>query len=411
VARQVLLHERAHLAPGLADLHRLLGRGAAEVSAEGPWVELSDGRSVLDFGSYAVTLLGHRHPRVVQAVRDALDLLPTSTRLLPNAATTGLASRLAEVAGGGTRSRVVLGLNGSDVVEASLKLAMAATGIPRLIAVQGAFHGKTLGALAVTDDDVHRRPFLPLFPHVRFVEPEPGAVADALREEPAAAVIFEPIQGEGGGRAIPADVLRAWSDDIHRQGGFVIVDEIQVGLRRCGPLSLTQELEIPADAVLLGKPLGGGVMPLSAAVCSDELYRPLLDDPFFHTATFGGHPLSCAAGVAALECLDDLGPAVDALAPVLDEGLRSLALRHPGVVTTTRAFGVFGVVDATTVEAAHLLLAEAARRGVLLAPCLGAPTTLRVLPPAIADPTDVVGGLGILDEACIAVGRRLGMSA
>lgn len=406
--RHVLRNEQSHFSPGLHALHRLLGRGAVEWRAEGATVELSDGRTILDFGSYAVTLLGHRPERVVAAVREALERLPTSTRLLPNPDAAELASRLASTVGENMRPRVVLGLNGSDVVEASLKLAMAATRVPRLIAVRGGFHGKTFGSMAVTDDVERRRPFRSLVEHVRFVEPAETAVDDALRDSPAAAVIVEPIQGEGGGRSIPPEVLHRWCDDVHRHGGFFIADEIQVGLRRCGPMAISQDLGVAADAVLLGKALGGGVMPLSAALCSEELYRPLLDDPFFHTSTFGGHPLSCAAGLAALTCIEESTPAVARLAPLLRDGLQHLGSDHPGVVTETRSFGLFGVIEASTADAARLMLVESARRGLLLAPCLSAGDTLRMLPPAVASPAEIEQGFALLDEACAAVRKRVG---
>jgi putrescine aminotransferase len=208
---------------------------------------------------------------------------------------------------------------------------------------------------------------------------------------------------------LPPDLLRRWCDDAHRHGAFVIADEIQVGLRRCGPLTLSGHHHLPVDGVLLGKPLGGGVLPLSALVCSEALFQPLIEDPWFHTATFGGHPLSCAAGLAALGEIDACGGAVAALEPRLRAGLDGIARDHPGLITRTGTSGVFGVVGAVSEEAAQFLLTEAARRGLLLAPCLTASDTLRLLPPAVVEPSELDGAFARLDEACTAVTKRVGV--
>jgi len=403
-AAAVLADARAHLVPGVADRHRIIGGGGIETAGDGARVRLSNGRSALDFGSYAVTLFGHRPPSVVAAVHRALDGLPTSTRLLANPHAAGLAARLAALVDPGRLERVCLGLNGSDAVEAALKLAIARTGRPAILAVEGAFHGKSMGALAATFDPVRRGPLAGFLGDVRHLPPEPAAVARALADEPAAALIVEPVQGEGGGRILPPDLLRRWARDAHDAGTYVIADEIQCGLRRCGPVSLSVAHGMRPDAVLLGKPLGGGVMPLSAAVCTEDLFRPLLDDPYFHTATFGGHPASCAAGIAALDLLDDLP--FDAVAADLAAGIAGLAGRHGGVLADVRSVGLFAALQFRSPDRAGLAVLEAGRRGLLLAQCLTAPDVVRVLPPVVATPDELAEGLSILDAACRAVARR-----
>lgn len=394
------------MAPGIADLHRLMGRGAAEVSAVGARVTLSDGRSTLDFGSYAVTLLGHRPSGVVHAVRDALDVMPTATRLLPNATTASFAAKLVDVIGATNLDRVVIGLNGSDAVDAALKLAIAATGRSRCIALKKAFHGKSLGALAVTFDPARRAGLEALLGHVTFIELEADAVHRALAKQPAAALIFEPVQGEGGGREIPPDVLRRWCADARAAGTGVIADEIQVGLRRCGPMSIAVDLGLDVDAILFGKPLGGGVMPLSAVLCSTNFYRPILEDPFFHTATFGGHPLACAAGLAALEALDAAGADVDRLARVLRVGVERLTAGTPAVQEASSK-GVFAAIRFVSADMARTTLLEASRRGLLLAPCLTALDTLRMLPPTVTTDAELEEGLAILEAACASATVRI----
>jgi putrescine aminotransferase len=396
----------SHLVPGIIERNRVIGMGAMEVAADGAEVTLSSGRTVLDFGNYAVTLFGHRPPRVIEAVREALQTMPTSTKVLANPRTTSLAARLAALLDPGRLTRVYLGLNGADAVEVALKLAIAQTGCPSLLAVERGFHGKSIGALAVTADPGRRRSLQGFFGNARHIPAEPDAVARAALDAPFAALIVEPVQGEGGGRALPPELLRRWSDDAHAAGAFVIADEIQCGLRRCGPVSLAVASGLAPDAVLLGKPLGGGVMPLSAAVCTDELFAPLLLDPFFHSATFSGHPLSCAAGLAALDLLEELADRFDPVSAALAAGVSQVAREHTEVVAASRCTGLLAAVEFSSPERAGLALLEAGRRGLLLAQCVTDQSVVRLLPPVVATDHQLAAATAILHATCAAVERR-----
>lgn len=391
-----------NMVPGLIKRQQIIAGGAYEVFGDGATVHLSNGRTVLDFGSYAVTLFGHRPASVLDMVRTALEQMPTTTRLLVNPYSVQFAQRLAATIAPGRLPRVCLGLNGSDAVETAMKLAIARTERNAILAVDGSFHGKTLGALAATADADRRRPVLGFLGDVRHISWTPEAVAEAARERPFAALIVEPVQGEGGGRAIPAELLRRWTRDAHAAGAYVIADEIQCGLRRCGPISVAEHEQLGVDAVLLGKALGGGVMPLSAVVCSDDLFQPLIDDPYFHTTTFGGHPASCAAGLAALELLDELderfGEAGRDLAVMMD------TLRGLGSVICSEAIGLFGVLEFATPAAAATAVLQAGRRGLLMAPCLSAPCVARLLPPVVTTPGQFADATATLAAVC----RRLG---
>jgi putrescine aminotransferase len=403
-AKATLRAERDHLVPQLHDLHRLIGRGAVEARTEGAEVEMSDGRRLLDFGSYAVTFLGHRPPAVVDAVRRALDRMPTSTRLLANPDAAALATRLTEVTGP-PLDRVWIGLNGSDAVEIALKLAIAATNRHRVLAIDGGFHGRTLGALAVTSDPDRRKPFEPLLGHARIVPATVTAVRDALAEEPVAALIVEPVQGEGGGRVIPPEILREWRAETRRHSTMLIVDEIQAGLRRCGHMSLARHHDVEPDAVLFGKALGGGVVPLSAAVCTEDLFAPLIADPLAHTATFAGHPLCCSAGTVALDLIEASGDRVAAVTPQFGQALDELCDRH-AIIERVNVLGLFGAIGFVDADVAHLMALEAARRGLLVAPCITAPHVLRILPPVIVTDEQLQQAFGVLDDVAEAVSRR-----
>jgi putrescine aminotransferase len=405
-AAAIFADAMAHLVPGTAERQRVLGAGAVEAFGEGAEIRLSSGRTLLDFGSYAVPLFGHRPAHVTEAVRAALGELPVSTRLLANPYVARLASRLVSVIDPGRLSRVWFGLNGSDAVEAALKLAIAGTGRPAVLAVRGGFHGKSMGALAVSYGPRLRDPVRGFLGAVRHLPLEPDAVARAAEEAPFAALIFEPVQGEGGGRILPPDLLRRWSADAHAAGAFVLADEIQCGLRRCGPLSIATAEGMAPDAVLLGKALGGGVMPLSALIATPELFAPLVADPFFHTTTFGGHPASCAAGFAALDLLDRFEERFGKLGAELAGGVAAVASSYPDVITDVRSAGIFSAVEFADETRAGLAVLEAGRRGLLLAPCLTEPAVLRLLPPVVTSAEQLNSALEMLDASCKSMRRR-----
>ncbi len=402
VATTCLRQERRHLAPGMALAHKLTGGGAVEAGAAGATVRLSDGRTVLDFGSYAVTLLGHHHPDVVAAVRAQLTTMATSTRVLANPATTALAARLVDLLQPSRLTRVWFGQNGTDAVEVALKLARLATGRPRVVAVDGGYHGKSLGSLAITSSARYRTGLEALLaPATHVAHDDAGAVAREVGRGDVAAVVLEPVQGEGGVRPLHPEVVRRWADDARAAGAFVVADEVQTGLWRTGAaaLSLSEAYDLDPDAVLLGKPLGGGVLPLSAAVCSERLYGPLLADPFVHTATFGGHPLSCAAGLAGVDALQRLAPRARAVGVRLERHLRDLAGRHPGLVVDVRGRGLLWGVALRSSAAAGVVVTQLADLGLLTSPCLGTPEVLRLLPPAVATDTQVDDAAALLDTA------------
>ncbi|WP_329562790.1 aspartate aminotransferase family protein [Kitasatospora sp. NBC_01266] len=390
---------RRHLSPKLALTGNFAGRGAVEERAEGCRVTLSDGRTVLDFGSYAVTLLGHRHPAAVAAVRRQLDTMPTSTRSLANPVAARAAACLSGYLGDAL-PKVYFGLNGADVVEVAVKLARLATGRGRVLAVRGGFHGKSLGALALTHSPLYRVGLLGCLTDVVHLDPQdPQAVLREVAGGQVAAVVFEPVQGENGAVPLATEVLRQWCADAARHGTFVIADEIQCGLRRCGARSVALADGLPVDAVLFGKPLGGGVLPLSALLCTERMYAPLAADPFLHSATFGGHPLACAVLPEVLPAIEQLADHGRVLSGLLDGALDGLRERHPGVVREVRGRGLLRGIDFSSPQAAGWVVMELAGAGLLVSPCLGRPTTVRLLPPLVSTAADIARAAEILDTA------------
>lgn len=399
VATTAFARVRRHQSPALALAGKFAGRDAVEVEAEGCWVRLSDGRRVLDFASYAVTLLGHRHPGVVEAVRRQLDRMTVSTRSLVNPVTAEAAANLVEYLGGGL-PRVYFGLNGTDAVEAAVKLARLATGRPRVLALEGAYHGKSMGSLALTHNPYFRTGLDGLLPGGTHVA---AGDADAVDRELAAgdvaAVIFEPVQGEGGVVPVDPAFLRHLVDAAHRHGAFAIADEIQTGLRRCGERSVALADGLPVDAVLVGKPLGGGVLPVSAAVCGEKLYATLTADPFRHTATFGGQPLGCAAALAATRAVEQLAERGAQVGAAVRAGLHALRREHPQAIIDVRGRGLLWGVELASAHLAGEVVINLAEEGLLVSPCLARPASLRLLPPLVASDADVSTAMGALGRA------------
>ncbi|MER7751451.1 aspartate aminotransferase family protein [Kitasatospora sp. NPDC097643] len=400
---EVFTQLKQHFSARASVTYRLMGRNAVEAAASGCRVELSDGRTPLDFGAYAVGLLGHRPPEVVEAVREQLDRMTISTRILANPTTARAAAALAghfadAYPARPALPRVYFGLNGSDAVEVATKLARLVTGRPRILAVTGAYHGKSLGALALTHHPGFRAGLEDSLPATTHLSPDdPDAVDRECRRGDVAALVFEPVQGEYGVRPLPTEVLAAWCRSAREHGAVVIADEIQTGLRRCGEPSLALAQGLPVDALLLGKPLGGGVMPLSAMLCTEALYQPLEDNPSMHTATFSGHPLSCATVPAALATVErhaERGRAVEA---AVRDGLTGLAERHAALVHEVRGQGLLWALELRDEALLGQAVQALAKRGLLVSPCVSSPTTLRLLPPIVATDAEVAEALEILD--------------
>ncbi|WP_163511851.1 aspartate aminotransferase family protein [Fodinicola acaciae] len=390
---------RAHLSPPLALAGKLAGGGAVEKSASGCRVELSDGRRLLDFGSYAVPLLGHRHPEVLAAVTRQLAAMPVSTRTLVNPMTAAAAAAIVEYFDG-RLPRVHFGLNGADAVEVAVKLARLATGHTRVVAVEGGYHGKSLGALALTHHEHFRRGLENALSEVLHVPADdPDAVAKALADGPAAALVFEPVQGENGVVPLDPAVLASWCDAARSAGTMVIADEIQAGLRRCGPRSPALAVGLDVDALLVGKPLGGAVLPMSAAVMSERLFRPLARDPFLHTATFGGNPLGCAVVPVVLDLIE--AHAVDGarIEVEMRDGLAAVRAKHPDAIAGVRGRGLLWGVDLASAALAGEVLVEVAQLGLIVSPCLSRPATIRLLPPIVASTAEVAEALELLENA------------
>lgn len=372
---------RNHLNKQLSGAHRLWGSNAYATTGKAATVTMSDGRQLIDVATWATSILGHCYDDVVDAVSDQLTALPAAPRGLAVAPAPLLAARLVELSSPSRLSKVWFGANGADVVEAALKYARLTTGHLRVLCSPGGFHGRTAGALSVSAGDPYREPLLPLLSGSTTLTEDPEAVSRETARGDVAAVIVEIVRGGGVAKPLPSNLLRAWRESARAAGVMFIVDEVQTGLWRCGSFSLAVESGLDPDAVLLGKALGGGVMPLAAMVGTDAMMAPGQQQPYLHSQTFSGHPLSCAAGLAALEAMLQLAhdkyAGIEAWLRDLETDLRTF----PEVMRDVSRFGAMLSMRFHGAEAAQSFAYAAARAGVLLSSADGDRSVLRVLPP------------------------------
>jgi len=393
--------------PGQSRLFRYIGFTAIEWWGEGAVVIDSEGREFLDLcAGYAVMNLGHRHPKVVEAVKAQLDRLPLSTRTMLNQPQALLAEQLAEITPGELQYSFFCA-SGAEAVEAALKLARAHTGRSGLVACRGGFHGKTLGALSATGPGVYRDVFQPLVPgavHVPFNDI--AALEEAVGED-TAAVIVEPIQGEAGVRLPDAGYLRSVRDICRRKGALFIADEVQTGLGRTGANFACEHYDVVPDLMTLAKGLGGGVMPLGAAVGRPEVFAVFDEHPFLHTSTTGGNPLACAAGLATLEVLqeEDLAGQAAEKGQFLLDRLRDLQQDYPRVLSEVRGKGLLIGLSFARPGAGAMMITELYSRRVLIIPSLMDFTVMRVAPPLVISREQMERALDAFDQALAEVDR------
>ena len=389
---QVLDRYTEHVNKSLASLARLVA-APVEVAATGSKVLGSDGHTYLDCGGFGVFLLGHCHPAVVGAVREQLERNPLATRLFLNPELAQAATDLAGVAPSGL-DYVFLTNSGAEATELGLKLARLA-GKRHVIAMHGGFHGKTLGALSVTGQPQYRDPFGPLLPLVDFVPfGDPAALRSALTAQ--SVVLLEPVQAEGGVRLPPDGYLRQVRQACTEAGAVMILDEIQSGMGRLGAWWGADLAGVTPDALLTGKILGGGVMPVGGVVASAQLFAPLNADPLLHSSTFAGSPLAAAAVTATIGAIKsegliqrtrELGPQVRALTA------DAVTAHCPHLVTEVRGQGLLIGVDFVSPDAAAEFLIGLLDSHVIPSYSLNSAQVLRLTPPAILDAADL-GWLG-----------------
>lgn len=376
-----------YINPATAKLFRFMGLSTIEWEAQGNVIRDINGKEYIDcLGGYGVFSLGHRHPKVIEAVKKQLDFIPLSSKILFDKPMADLAELMAEITPGDLQYSFFVN-SGTEAVEGSLKLARVHTGRTKFVATTNSFHGKTLGALSATGREMFREPFQPLltgFSHV------PYGDIDALSQvvdSDTAAFIVEPIQGEGGIIVPPENYLQAARAICDETGALLICDEVQTGLGRTGKMFGVEHSGVVPDIIATAKALGGGVMPIGAFTARPKVWDKYITSPFLHTSTFGGNPLACAAAIAAIGVIREEGliKKAEASGRYFIDKLSELAKAYPNVIAEVRGKGLMIGIELTKEGIGGLILSEMIDKGVLIAYTLNNPKVMRIEPPLLIE--------------------------
>ncbi len=370
--------------------------------AEGCLLYDVNGREYIDLiGGISVANVGHRHPKVIEAIQKQLEVylhvmvygefIETPQVQYAKLLTEHLPASL---------NSVYFTNSGAEAVEGAMKLAKRVTGGVQIIAFNNSYHGSTQGALSLMGDEYWRNAFRPLLPDVLHLEYNPIAIGsfESLKEirQHTACVIAETVQAEAGIIVPSVEWMQALRKKCDETGTLLILDEIQTGFGRTGKLWGFEHFNIVPDILLLGKALGGG-MPLGAFIADKKLMDAFTENPVLgHITTFGGHPVCCAAGMAAMKALLD-EKMIDGVKQK-EELFRSL-LVHPKI-KAIRSFGLWMAVEFDSFETNKKVIDACIANGVMTDWFLFAPECLRISPPLVIGEEEVKKACGVMMKAC-----------
>ena len=362
---------------------------ALEWAGHGALLQDLLGREYIDcLGGYGIFSAGINHPRIVKAVQDQLGRMALNSQELLEPWRAALAKLLAAITPGELGCCFFIN-NGTDAIEGAIKLARLHTKRNTFLSTLGGFHGKSMGSLSLMGKAAFREPFGGGLQDVRFA---PYGDASALEQEfakaeavgtPFAAFVVEPVQGEAGAVVPPDDYLPKARELCTRYGALLIADEIQTGMGRTGTLWGVDHWQVVPDIMCLGKSLGGGVMPLSAFVSTPAIWEALIPNPVIHSTTFGGNPIACAAGIAAITVTleEDLPAQAAAKGDFLLTQLGLLQTKYPDVLCGVRGKGLLIGLEFPSDAVGYQCAGALFRRGVLVAGTYSKARTIRIEPP------------------------------
>jgi len=341
-------------------------------------------------GSYGVCIVGHSHPKIVEAVRRQAETLISCHASFYNDVRSELLQKIVQIAPKGL-NKVFLSNSGAESVECAIKLARKFSGKPEIIAMMGAFHGKTMGALSATWDKKYREPFKPLVPEFKHVPPDSlEKVREAITEK-TAAVLVEPIRGEGGIKVPPNGFLPGLREICDEKEVLLIFDEVQTGFGRTGKIFACEHWGVVPDILCFAKSVAGG-LPLGVTVAKEDVMASFRVGE--HTTTFSGNPLVCAAACAAIDVLveERLPERAATLGKYFKEKLEVLQARHK-FVREVRGLGLMLGVE-MRFDVLNIIL-KSMDRGVLVLDA--GKTVLRFLPPLVIEKGHIDRVIATLD--------------
>ncbi|WP_026678463.1 putrescine aminotransferase [Fictibacillus gelatini] len=383
---------REHVNPGFLEYRKTVTEGgqfaAVEWSDSGAGFKDVNGKEYIDcLGGFGIYNVGHRNPKVVKAVTDQLKRQALHSQDLLDPLRAMLAKILGEITPGDLKYAFFTN-SGTESVEAALKLAKMYSERTTFISTTKAFHGKSLGSLSGTAKGIFRKPFLPLIPGFRHV---PFGDIDMMRKtfevcaltgEDVAAVILEPIQGEGGIIIPPEGYLKQVRELCDEYGALLILDEVQTGMGRTGKMFAAELFDVVPDIICLAKAFGGGVMPAGAIVAREEVFKSWFENPFMHTTTFGGNPLACAAAIATIDVLleEKLPERAAEVGEYFLNELKEAAKGHEDKVLEIRGQGLMIGIEFHKDEIGYEVSKGMFDNGVLVAGTLINSKTIRIEP-------------------------------
>ncbi|MDX1627419.1 MAG: aspartate aminotransferase family protein [Fulvivirga sp.] len=364
--------------------------------ADGIYLHTPDGKKYIDLISgIAVSNLGHKHPKIVQAVKDQVDrhmhvmVYGEFVQSAPNLLAKKLTDLLPE-----SLNCCYFTNSGTEANEGALKLAKRYTGRTEIISCRGAYHGSTHGSLSISGNEAKKRAFRPLLPDVRFIQF--NRVEDlSLITEKTACVIIEPIQGDAGVRIASQEYLEALRKKCDETGALLIFDEIQTGIGRTGKLFAFEHYNIVPDILTSAKALGGG-LPIGTFISSYEKMQTLTYEPMLgHITTFGGNPVSCAAALATLQVIEE-----DRLLETVEEkGKLFESLLQHDKVKEIRRKGLMFAIEFESDEQVYQIVQSCLNEGVICFWFLSCPNSFRIAPPLIITEDEIRKACQIIQKA------------
>lgn len=363
--------------------------------AEGLYLYGPNGERYMDLVSgFAVSNIGHRHPSVVQAIKDQIDkyLHVTVYGEFIQAPQVNLATKLVSLLPPALNN-VYFVNSGTEATEGAMKIAKKYTGRTEFIAAKKAYHGSTQGALSLMGDEKYKTPYGPLLPNVQYITYNDVADLSKITSN-TAAVVLEAVQGEAGIQIPDVAYMQRLREVCNQTGALLIFDEIQTGFGRTGKLFAFEHYHIVPDILLIAKGLGGG-MPLGAFITKQEIMGVIKENPILgHITTFGGHPVSCAAALASLNVIldENLMTGVDKKHQLFKQ-----QLQHP-LIKEVRGLGLMMCIQLDTFEQVEKVSKYCANKGVMIDWFLHHETALRLSPPLIITAEEIITACGIIKD-------------